>query len=89
MVDVKMNYKSKYVKNWKCRLCGTEEESYSHLFTCKKYGEDIKEVTKGLRDWTRTVYLEKTQKDLERVAHCISEVLEIREENLTRRKMNT
>ena len=37
MIDMRMNYKSKYVNNWKCRLCGTEEESYSHLFTCKEY----------------------------------------------------
>ena len=59
MIDVKMNYKSKYVNNWKCRLCGTEEESYSHLFTRKEYGDDIKEITEG---WTQTVYSEKTQK---------------------------
>ena len=35
-------------QNWKCSLFGTEEESYSHLFICKEYGEDIKEITEGL-----------------------------------------
>ena len=46
MIDVKMNYKSKCVNNRKCRLCDTEEESYSQLFTCKEYGEDIKKLSK-------------------------------------------
>ena len=49
MIYVKINYKSKYVNNWKCRLCGTEEESYSHLFTSKEYGEDSKEIAEGLK----------------------------------------
>ena len=48
IIDVKMNYKLKYVNNWKCRLCSTEEECYSHIFTCKEYGEDIKDTTKEL-----------------------------------------
>ena len=49
MIDVKVNYKSKYANNWKCRLCGTDEEGYSHLFTCKEYGDDIKEINEGLK----------------------------------------
>ena len=50
LLELGMNYKSKYVNNWKCRLYSTEEESYSHLFTCEEYGEDIEEITKGLNE---------------------------------------
>ena len=46
MIGINMNYKSKYANNWKCRLCDTEEESYSHLFTCMEYGDDVKELMK-------------------------------------------
>ena len=93
MTDVKINYKSKYAKNWKCRLCGTEEESYSHLFTCKEYGDDIKEMNEGLKALKalkaldpNCVFGENTE-DVKRVALCISEILEIREQNLTRKKL--
>ena len=86
MINVKMNYKSKYVNNWKCRLCGTEKESYSHLFTCKEYGEDIKEITEGLDGLDPNCIFGENTEDLNRVAQCISKVSEIREENLTRER---
>ena len=86
MIDVTMNYKSKYVNTWKCRLCGTEEESYNHLFTCKDYGEDIKEITEGFKGLDPNCIFGKNTKDFKRVAQCISKVLEIQEENLTRKK---
>ena len=74
MIDVKMNYKSKYVNNWKCRLCGTEEESSSHRFTCKEYREDIKEITKGLKGLDPNCIFGENTKDFERVAQRISKV---------------
>ena len=86
MIDVKMNYKSKYVANWKCRLSGTKEESYSHLFICKEYGEDIKEITEGLNGLDPNCIFGENTEDLNRVAQCTSKVLEIRGENLTRKK---
>ena len=86
MIDMKMNYKAKYVNNWKYRLCSTEKESYSHLLTCKEYGEDIKEIIEGLRRLdTNCIFGENTE-HFKRVAQCISNVLEILEENLTRKK---
>ena len=86
MIDMKMNYKSKYVNNWKCILCGTEEESYSHLFRCKEYGEDIKEITEGLNGLDPNCISGENTEDFNRVAQCISKALEIREKNLTREK---
>ena len=86
MIDVKMNYKSKYVNNWKCRLCGTEEESYSHLFTCKEYGEEIQKITEGLKELDQNCIFVENTENFKRAAQCISKVLEIREENLSRKK---
>ena len=87
MIDVKINYKSKYANNWKCRLCGTVEESYSHLFTCKEgYGDDIKEINEGLKGLDPNCIFEENTEDFKRVAQCISKILEIQEENLTRKK---
>ena len=74
------------VNNWKCRLCDTEEESYSHLFTCKEYGEDIKEITKGLNGLDMNCIFRENTEDFKRVAQCISKVLEIWQENCTRKK---
>ena len=85
MIDMKMNYQSKYVNNWKCRLCGTEEESYSHLFTCKEYGEDNKDITEGLNGLDPNCIFGENTKDSNRVAQCISKELQI-QENLTREK---
>ena len=86
MIDVKTNYKSKYANNWKCRLCGTEEESYSHLFTCKEYGDDIKEINEGLKGLDPNCIFGENTEDFKRVAQCISKILEIREENPSRKK---
>ena len=80
MIDVKMNYKSKYANNWKCRLCGTEEES----FTYKEYGDDIKKINEGLKGLDPNCIFGENTEDFKRVAQCISKILEIREENLTR-----
>ena len=85
MIDVKMDYKSKCVNNWKCRLCGTDEEN-CHFFTCKEYEEDIKEVTDGLNGLEPNCIFGENTEDLNRVAQSISKVLKIPEENLTRQK---
>ena len=37
MIDVKRNFKSKHVDDMTCRLCGSEEETFDHLFRCNKY----------------------------------------------------
>ena len=86
MIDVKVNYKSKYVNNWKCRLCGTEEESYSHLFTRKEYGEDTKEITEGLNGLDPNCIFGENTENFNRVTQCISKVLQIQEEKLTKEK---
>ena len=77
------------MNNWKCRLCSTEEESYSHLFTCTSkypYGEDIKEITKRLNGLDPHCIFGENTENFNRVAQCISKVLEIREEKLAKEK---
>ena len=66
MIDVRMNYKSKYVNNWKCTFRGTEEESYIHLFTCTEYGENIKEVTEGLNGTGPELYIRSKHRRLQK-----------------------
>ena len=44
MTNVKTNFKSKYVDDMICRLCGLEEETFDHLFRCSKYNSKVKEM---------------------------------------------
>ena len=44
MIDVKTNFKSKYVDDMTCRLCGLEEETFDHLLRCNKYKSKVNET---------------------------------------------
>ena len=59
MVDIKMNYKSKYKDDLLCMACGKEEESSEHVIQCKEYkslighnlGMDDREQNFSNTDW--------------------------------------
>ena len=41
MNDVKVNFKSKYKNNMKCRICKLEDEDFRHLFECVGYRDKL------------------------------------------------
>ena len=41
MLDIIVNFKEKYKNNLACQLCQKEEETFQHLFECKKYSVKI------------------------------------------------
>ena len=79
MVDVKMNYKGKYVDQW-CVMCKTEEETTEHLFRCKVYKEKARHNLK----WNNNGdHLTKVEWLVEAVV-VIDRMMEIRKRELNR-----
>ena len=80
MIDVKTNFKSKYVDDMTCELCCLEEETFDHLFRCNKYKSKVKETLDNRFDPKRT-YGDNIEQ-IKLVALTVEKILKIREETI-------
>ena len=85
MIDVKTNFKSKYVDDMTCRLCGLEEETFDHLFRCNKYQSKVKETLDNRFNpkWIQAYGNNIEQMKL--VALTVEKILKIREETIKKK----
>ena len=62
LIDVKMNYKSKYVKVGNVDYAVLKRNAFATSLHVRNMEKILKKLLKDQRDWTRTVYSEKTRK---------------------------
>ena len=67
MIDFKTNFNLKYVDDMTCRLCGLEEDTFDHLFRCRKYNSKVKEMLDNRFD-PKWKIKEETQENINTIA---------------------
>ena len=80
MIDVKTNFKPKYVDDMTCTLCGLQEETFDHLFRCNKYKSKVKETLDN-RFNPKWIYGNNIGQ-MKLVALTVEKILKIREETI-------